>query len=486
MILLLFQATTCDALFAIKWPAANQQPTASSTLMGWRTVLANSVSAYGKPPGTGAGVLKRLVVGNAQNAAAQPSIRYCHSMVSLPDGSFVVSHGYFYDSTAKGGGAPAWLSDTWRYAPAGTTAASRQGGEGWARLHIGDTEDNLERNLPVGRYGHVAAVADNGATMLLHGGTDGGHRLRSAGINGFQPGYELDDLWTFDLVNRVWRAVPRGGDAWPTKRYLHTLVRASDDAFWMYGGLDVASDDALWRLVRDVEANGGWRWERASAAAVSDSGGPGQRYGHAAVSDGRGGMMLFGGRTGGVSMGSTVTNDLWHLDATKMQWHLLGPPPTGTGGGAIWPGKRIYAAASALVMPRVGGGDDGGGDDVALLVHGGSSEIPRVRCQNETWLWHPHGGSRAGRWMRLPSSPLPTYHHTIVTAWVSPGRTKARPGDDDVAPGGGIAAAFTFGGHACVGHVEQHGYYYYNSVERLDIGPLHNDAHVKEHDDAGL
>ena len=441
---------------------------ARSMEAAWSAVAANTGKAAGIAPKEG--LLKSF--GGAQ-AGGVPAIRYSHASVALPDGAFVITHGYYYDADA---GKPAWLSDTWSYAPQGTRAA-RKRAKGWTRLHPGNGGGGgaPPSPAPPARYGHVAAAADGGDIILLHGGTDGGHRLGAvgpAGVGGFQPNYEFDDLWTFDVNKRTWREVARQG-LWPIKRYLHTLVPASLDgtAFWMYGGLGIAADDTLWRLLADD--GGAWRWERPDAPRE----GPGQRYGHGAVSDGAGGMFLFGGRAGGISTGAKVTNELWRLDGVRMTWRLLGPPATGTDAGNVWPGKLIYPAAAVLAMP--------GSAAPALLVQGGSSEVPRVSCQNDTWLWHPRApGADVGRWMRLPASPLPTYHHTLATAWLTQGGAAARPGEDAPPPLG--AAAFSFGGHACVGHVAPRGLYYYNAVWKLDLGPMHGAAHASEHDDAGL
>ena len=62
---------------------------------------------------------------------------------------------------------------------------------------------------PSGRYGATSVIKDN--QMYLFGGTDGGYHKH--GRDGFEQGYDYDELWAMNLQNRRWHFLGSNGSA---------------------------------------------------------------------------------------------------------------------------------------------------------------------------------------------------------------------------------------------------------------------------------
>jgi hypothetical protein len=295
----------------------------------------------------------------------QPAIRYGHASARLGD-AWVLTHGYFFDHDSA---SPQWLSDTWSmdvHAP----YSFRRVGAGIAREHTRAAYGaGRAPDAPYGRFG-TASVAHGGSSVYLSGGQDGGHSQHDQ--DGYEPGYEYDELWRLDLTSGRWSHVqPRG--ATPGARFLHAMAAIGDRLF-LYGGTSPGQGD-VWAF--DVGAS---EWQLLAPELPAGQGGPGRRSGHRMLpvagqgQAGRSGFLVLAGRTFLEEGKFDLADDAWFFDVGSRRWQLLAP----SGGG---PPARMYHAADWLALQHA--------DHSARVgvLMGGTTRIPSVLCAADAWAF---------------------------------------------------------------------------------------------------
>lgn len=336
--------------------------------------------------------------------AEHPSVRYSHEAVTWHD-KMIVTHGYFYDRSKN---APSWRDDTWSFS---LTAPHT-----WTQLlPIG----NGGTSAPWGRYGH--AVALHGSDLYMHGGTDGGTRIHKE--MGFKMNMEFDDLWRLSLVDMTWeQLVPKsaGHPYGPGRRYLHVSCAVGPHV-WFYGGSN-KSDLWAWHTQKDT-----WHQLVPKPGEVW----PGRRQGHAiAALPEKDGFVVSGGTRWGFGT-KALLDDMWLFRPLTKKWdqlHVRDPSPS----------PRLYHKIAS-----VGG---------RVVMQGGSTSTPGMKCQSETWIYDP----TTSQWEELEAAPVEVYHHTLVSH--GPSNT-----------------VFLFGGHKC-GADSPTNPAYLNSVYKLTL-PAATDDH---------
>eukprot|EP00873_Tetraselmis_striata_P040169 jgi/Tetstr1/460433/TSEL_005692.t1 len=371
----------------------------------------------------------------AAGGGHSPAIRYNHGAVVVGD-EMVVSHGYFYNRETSD---PEWLYDTWSINLAATQpqwtliATGIPPAKAYTAYKAGKTP-----SLPSGRYG--VTLSHHRGSLYMFGGTDGG--ASKHGRTGYEVGYEMDELWQFELRTRKWTLVEARGGYQPTARYLHTAVVLGDSLYVYGGNKDGAGDVA----VLDLRTR---RWAQLVDEAAGIAAGPGPRLGHTAAafeSSAMRGFVVYGGRRRGAST-AKLGGDVWLFDAGASAW--AGPLTAVTPGGTPPPAPRVYHAMAALP----GGSWQGERSWAALgaVVSLGSVTTPVMSCNTEAWAMWVSANASLVSWSRLPDLPVGHYHHSLVAHG---------------------SAVYGFGGHLCSTTKGDHPFYYLNHLEALPVGGL--------------
>ncbi len=133
---------------------------------------------------------------------------------------------------------------------------------------------------PCARRAHASAQSlGNEHLIVVHGGQDEASML-------------LDDMWLYDARRALWSKVEYQSDEVPPGRTMHTLVSYLPGKFLLYGGLALGNEEELddcWTF-DIVDA----KWNRIEPGGET----PGKRGGHTAVVGGSG-MYLRGGQETG-------------------------------------------------------------------------------------------------------------------------------------------------------------------------------------------
>ncbi|KAK9820539.1 hypothetical protein WJX72_011414 [[Myrmecia] bisecta] len=372
-----------------------------------------------------------------------PAIRYSHAAATY-DKQMFISHGYYYDAAT---GEPKWLSDTW--------AMAMQPPYKWHKLHDGiahaDAVKAAQRKkpgkAPCGRYG-ATSVAYAGK-LYLFGGTDGGHSKH--GKPGYEQGYDLDELWSFDIKKRSWSPIlnAKASPEWPAARYLHVAVPVGAQML-VYGG-NAAELGDVWSF--DFASR---KWMLLIKTVEADVGGPGSLFAASAVPAGDGdGFLVFGGRRFRAKP-SELSEHTWHFSVSRRQWQRLQSRPSGVPkvavGGVpmdaqvtkrLLPVPRFYSAMANIahansIRDRL---------PMAIMA-AGSIHTPTMECTDETWAVSWDLQQKVATWKKLPAMPYGIYYHSISVH-------------------GGVA--FTFGGHLCSESKGDKPFYYLNTVHRLEL-----------------
>jgi N-acetylneuraminic acid mutarotase len=147
--------------------------------------------------------------------------------------------------------------------------------------------------LPVGRTDH-SAVNIGMNTMLVFGGTT--------------DSTVLDELWSFDLVSKVWfQRTPTG--VVPAARHGHRAVLI-DSKMYIFGGKNGNTyyDDVVYY---DIVNNA---WVQTVLPPVR----PSARYGHSMVAYLNRGFYIFGGQ----DIAQSLSNEVWYYDVVANTWEL--------------------------------------------------------------------------------------------------------------------------------------------------------------------
>mmetsp|Transcript_42939 Transcript_42939/g.101953 ORF Transcript_42939/g.101953 Transcript_42939/m.101953 type:complete len:424 (+) Transcript_42939:141-1412(+) len=372
----------------------------------------------------------------ASGGGDKPAIRYNHGAVVVGD-QMVISHGYFYN---RENGRPEWLHDTW--------SLSLTGDRAWERLAVGieakdafkALKDGRMPSSPSGRYG--VTLSHYAGKLYLFGGTDGG--ASKHGNSGYEPGYEMSELWEFDLSRRKWRFLnPKEGSHRPEARYLHSAA-VIDDALYVYGGnSDGAGNVISW----DFKSR---QWSEVASEKDTTDVGPGPRLGHASIpvdTPQTRGFLIFGGRRRKEEV-DKLAGDAWLFDARRRKWKgpLSAAVPKGT---RPPPAPRVYSAMAAVSLPA--NADEDGPWGTAAVLTMGSVTTPVMSCNNEAWGVFLSNDTSVIAFQPLPDTPLGHYHHSLV---------------------GRGSAVYSFGGHLCSTTKGEHPFYYLNRVESLDVAGI--------------
>jgi hypothetical protein len=172
---------------------------------------------------------------------------------------------------------------------------------------------------PGPRWDHTLAADDEGSQLLVFGGRDPG-------------GIPLGDTWLYDLEGGEWHAVEGDG---PAPRF-GQAVAVDQEARILY--LQGGQSDAVF-------FNDTWAFDLADETwtliHAGDGAAPANRYGHSAVLDGDGHLI--------VSHGFTFEgryNDTWSLDLDELVWTDISPADDGLRPinrclhEAVWDGER--------------------------------------------------------------------------------------------------------------------------------------------------
>ena len=152
-------------------------------------------------------------------AVAVPPPRYLHSAVACASG-MVVYGGYL-----AGGD---FADDLWLLQlEGGATSEAR-----WSRLRASG-------NLPLGTFGHAAAIDASGKHMWLSGGFGGGGK---GGKQAFS-----NELHVLDIPGRKWSRLASSG-AVPSPRHKHTLIATSKGKLLLFGGNDFGPTRGFYEL----------------------------------------------------------------------------------------------------------------------------------------------------------------------------------------------------------------------------------------------
>ncbi|DBA74712.1 TPA: hypothetical protein ACH3X2_009374 [Trebouxia sp. C0005] len=386
------------------------------------------VRQKGGMSGTTKGATAALIVGG--------SIRYSHCANVFED-QLVITHGYFYNTEVKG---PQWLSDAW--------LMSLQSPFAMKQIHKGVTDTAAASTyskkqtppVPSGRYGSTSVAYKN--QLWMFAGTDGGYSKHGNG--GYELGYDMDELYVFDIKSHSWELVLPKGQR-PAARYLHSAVVVGDSMV-IFGGNDKASGD-VWSFQFAAR-----RWKLLSKVVPMNKGGPGSIFAHSAVATADdSGFLVFGGQY----VDDNLIDDVWYFNIEKRKWRKMavyGPKNSK-------PAPRSFQEMAAVpwhghVHSESGNITKIGEQATVAVFTGGSTRTPLLLCTAETWLMIVNPHTRQQVWERLPDLPYGIYYHKVVV-------------HDNF--------AYVTGGHLCSETKGDMPNYYLNHVLRLDLSPWLDD-----------
>ncbi|KNC55270.1 uncharacterized protein AMSG_10909 [Thecamonas trahens ATCC 50062] len=181
-----------------------------------------------------------------------------------------------------------------------------------------------------------------------------------------------------------WHKVPNAHMT-AVKRRGHSAVAHGSEVV-VFGGWAASAQEDMWVFNSET-----LRWRRVAPQTAQAT--PSRRFGHSAVGDGAGGMLVFGGESG-----VRAFNDLWRLDIDEWEWTRFAVQPS-----APVPSPRYGHAAVYY--------------DGVMLVHGGADRFPSVSTgtalDGELWAYDVASKS----WtevMPMGATPAPRYGHTLT------------------------------------------------------------------------
>eukprot|EP01023_Acetabularia_acetabulum_P032469 TRINITY_DN30325_c0_g1_i1.p1 TRINITY_DN30325_c0_g1~~TRINITY_DN30325_c0_g1_i1.p1 ORF type:complete len:409 (+),score=56.13 TRINITY_DN30325_c0_g1_i1:106-1332(+) len=367
-----------------------------------------------------------------ESQSAYPGIRYSHA-AAINQNQMIITHGYYYN---RGNRQPRWLSDTW--------AMDLSPPYNWNFLHDHTDEEtaknwyqkNQKKITPAGRFG-LAGIALNQtwdqiqneekqtSHFFIFGGNEGGYFRH--GQNGYQRGYELNEMWNLNLQSLKWSEIEQDKNQNPGSRHLHAMT-GMNDKIYIFGGLGKNKGD-LWEY-NTLNS----QWKKISEQEP----GPGSRVGAQMVaiqtSKNRG-LLLFGGRIQSQQTKSVILpDDVWFFNLNQKIWQIVDIL------SEQWPMGRMYHGMTTDTERM----------DGIVYVVGGSLSSPNMKCTNETWAFSLSCDEQkiSGKWSQLEGLPFGHYFLSVVV---------------------GNGNLFTFGGHVCSFTKGELPYFYLNSVLKLSV-----------------
>ena len=129
----------------------------------------------------------------------------------------------------------------------------------------------------------------------------------------------MADVWSFDLEGQwAWTPIEPAGATPMPARHAHSVVWAHSRTVWIFGGMDAARElrQDLWELKLPPPGGGAAAQVAPLLHTCSDCSRPEARALHAAASDHRGTMWVFGGQTfstGAATSTIVYLADLWRV-----------------------------------------------------------------------------------------------------------------------------------------------------------------------------
>jgi PKD repeat protein len=298
-----------------------------------------------------------------KNASAGWDERYCHSSVTLPDGSIVLMGGYDEISLKN---------DVWRSTDKGATWTRMNASAGWSP-----------------RYFHTSVVTPDGSIFVM-----GGNTQRPVNL----------------FANDVWRSTDKGAtwtlmndSAGWSPRATFSSVALPDGSIVVMGGNDGFTRNDVWRSTDNgatwviVNADPGWQ----------------ARWAHSSVVMPDGSIVLIGGWMG------SYANDVWRSADSGLSWSQMnasaGWEPRGFFTSNVMPDGSIVLTGGygdlGIAQDMWRSGDNGGTwtqintstgsaaryehstvslPDGSLLLTGG---VDTGGTNNDTWRFNPVGSS---------------------------------------------------------------------------------------------
>jgi N-acetylneuraminic acid mutarotase len=256
--------------------------------------------------------------------------------------------------------------------------AAAQDGAGWELISDGSAG-------PGPRWDHTLAADDEGGQLLVFGGRDGA-------------GTAYGDTWLYDLEAGEWRAVESPG---PEPRFGQAVaVDQEERVLYLHGG-EAGSTfyDDTWTFRFADEA---WTRLDTSAGPV-----PNARYGHGAVLDGDGHLLI----THGFTFAGRF-DDTWSLDLDDLVWTDVSPDA-----GAVRP------------LPRCLFESIWDGETEWLVLFGGCASGFGPCPLGDLWAYDP--ATRAWTELTPAAGPSPRSNPALVQdvegnrAWLIGGLTDA-------------------------------------------------------------
>jgi hypothetical protein len=238
---------------------------------------------------------------------------------------------------------------------------------------------------PGPRWDHTLAAADEGGQLLVFGGRDGS-------------GNSYGDTWLYDTETGAWRAVESPG---PEPRFGQAVaVDQEARILYLHGGESGSTFyDDTWAFGFADET-----WTRLETGAGPL---PNARYGHAAVLDGDGHLLI----THGFTFAGRF-DDTWSLDLEDLVWSEVSPEA-----GAVRPLPRCLFEA---VWDRAAGGQ--------LVLFGGCASGFGPCPLGDLWAFDPE--TRAWTELTPAGGPAPRSNPALVLdegesrAWLVGGLTE--------------------------------------------------------------
>lgn len=374
------------------------------TVGGWDGLTTVGIpDAVKLTPGSGTSPGTWSARADMQQSRQRPTLTPLRDGRMLVTGGLRYAHEWYFGGRVDGNPPTGGTGDSLSRFGSGTKRV-------WDRLVKPEALNSSDRPTP--REGHTAVRFSNpGQSQAFFGGKDGDGHTDDAAV------YLLsrDDGGPLDADYKyAWSKLPVSGTLSPPARSDHVALYrlpsgSSTSQMAIYGGLSHPTGDTttvlsdFWKLA--TNAFNQWTW-----STLDTTGGPGPRYGHAAVlSADAMHIYLFGGS--GAPAADPTDNRVFEFNFSTSQWRTLpaaaGPAPKP---------RRDHA----MVMATVGSTN-------SILVYGGYLSA----SSSSDTLWKLVPGDSA-RWSVIATngpSPGPRMNHTAFYDGSGGGRLTVFGGD---------------------------------------------------------